>query len=251
MNRRYPLENRHALVTGGGTGLGYAIAESMIDAGARVTIAGRREDVLARATEALGTSAGYMVADVADLEAIEGLVARVEAIAPIDILVNNAGRHQRKPALETSDTEFAEVVGVNLSGGFALTREVARGMVSRAHGSILFITSMAALFGIPGVSAYTASKTALAGLVRQLAVEFSPHRVRVNAIAPGFIETDMNRGIFRSDPARLERILERTPLGRLGEPRDVAEAAVYLASDAAAFVTGASLPVDGGTSIGF
>lgn len=251
MNRRYPLESRHALITGGGTGLGFAIADAMIDAGARVTIAGRREDVLARAAEALGASAGYVVADVADLGAIEDLAAQVESIAPIDILVNNAGRHQRKPVLETSDEEFAEVVGLNLSGGFALTREVARGMVDRAYGSILFITSMAALFGIPGVSAYTASKTALAGLVRQLAVEFSPHRLRVNAIAPGFIETDMNRDIFRSDPARLKRILERTPLGRLGEPRDVAEAAVYLASDAAAFVTGASLPVDGGTSIGF
>jgi NAD(P)-dependent dehydrogenase (short-subunit alcohol dehydrogenase family) len=142
-------------------------------------------------------------------------------------------------------------LAVNLFGTFALTREVARGMVERRSGSVIVITSTAALFGIPGVSASTASKTALDGLVRQLAVEFSPHRVRVNAIAPGFIETDMNRGIFQRDPARLERILARTPLGRLGDPADIAEAAVFLASDAATFVTGACLPVDGGASSGF
>jgi NAD(P)-dependent dehydrogenase (short-subunit alcohol dehydrogenase family) len=251
MNRRHPLDGKHALITGGGTGLGLAVAHAMVDAGAQVTIVGRREEVLAEAVAALGGAARYEVGDVSEVAATPELVARVAARAPIDVLVNNAGRHQRKPALEVGDAEFAEVVAVNLFGTFALTREVARGMVERRAGSVIVVTSMAALFGIPGVSAYTASKTALDGLVRQLAVEFSPHRVRVNAIAPGFIETDMNRGIFQRDPARLERILARTPLGRLGDPGDVAEAAVFLASDAAAFVTGACLPVDGGASIGF
>jgi NAD(P)-dependent dehydrogenase (short-subunit alcohol dehydrogenase family) len=251
MNRRHPLDAKHALITGGGTGLGLAVARAMVDAGARVTIVGRREPVLAEAAASLGEAARYLVGDVADVAATPALVARAAERAPIDVLVNNAGRHQRKPTLEVEDAEFAEVVAVNLFGTFALTREVARGMVERGSGSVIVITSMAALFGIPGVSAYTASKTALDGLVRQLAVEFSPHRVRVNAIAPGFIETDMNRGIFQRDPARLERILARTPLGRLGDPGDVAEAAVFLASDAAAFVTGACLPVDGGASIGF
>lgn len=251
MNRGSPLVGKHALVTGGGTGIGLAIARAMGDAGAQVTLAGRREDVLAGAVAALGDAARYVVGDVADLAGVPDLVARVAERAPIDVLVNNAGRHQRKPALETSDADFAEVVATNLHGTFALTREVARTMVERGSGSIIVITSMAALFGIPGVSAYTASKSALDGLVRQLAVELSPHRVRVNAIAPGFIETDMNRGVFQRDPARLERILARTPLGRLGDPADVAEAAVFLASDAAAFVTGACLPVDGGASIGF
>lgn len=251
MNRRHPLDTKHALITGGGTGLGLAVARAMVDAGARVTLVGRREEVLAEAAASIGEAARFVVGDVADVAATPGLVARVCEHGPIDVLVNNAGRHQRKPALEVEDAEFAEVVAVNLFGTFALTREVARGMVERRSGSVIVITSMAALFGIPGVSAYTASKTALDGLVRQLAVEFSPHRVRVNAIAPGFIETDMNRGIFQRDPARLERILARTPLGRLGDPGDVAEAAVFLASDAAAFVTGACLPVDGGASIGF
>jgi NAD(P)-dependent dehydrogenase (short-subunit alcohol dehydrogenase family) len=251
MNRRHPLDGKHALITGGGTGLGLAVARAMVDAGALVTLVGRRGEVLAEAVAALGSAAHFVVGDVADVAATPALVATVEGRAPIDVLVNNAGRHQRKPVLETSDADFAEVVATNLFGTFALTREVARGMVDRRRGSIIVVTSMAALFGIPGVSAYTASKTALDGLVRQLAVEFSPHRVRVNAIAPGFIETDMNRGIFQQDPARLQRILGRTPLGRLGDPSDVAEAAVFLASDAAGFVTGACLPVDGGASIGF
>lgn len=258
MNRTHPLEDRHVVVTGGGTGLGLATAGACIDAGARVTIVGRRSDVLQDAvrslrdrTDAADSTVGHVVGDVGDLPSIRGLVDRLEEVAPVDVLVNNAGRHQRKPTLEVSDDDLAAVLDVNVRGTFALTREVARGMCQRGRGSVVVITSMAALFGIPGVSSYTASKSALDGLVRQLAVEFAPSGVRVNAIAPGFIETDMNRPIFQKDPARLERILGRTPLGRLGEPKDVAEAVVFLASDAAKFVTGVSLAVDGGNSIGF
>ena len=256
MDRRSPLAGRHAVVTGGGTGLGLATAAALLDAGARVTIVGRRADVLEAAARDLraqdgGATVAHLVGDVGDLASVPGLAAQLEGVAPVDVLVNNAGRHQRKPTLEVSDEDFAMVLDVNVRGTFALTREVARGMCARGGGSIVVITSMAALFGIPGVAAYTASKSALDGLVRQLAVEFAPHGVRVNAIAPGFIETDMNRPIFQQDPARLQRILGRTPLGRLGEPADVAEAAVFLASDAAKFVTGVSLAVDGGNSIGF
>lgn len=258
MNRRHPLAGRHAVVTGGGTGLGLATAAAFLDAGARVTIVGRRADVLEEAVRGLrggreptDVAVGSVVGDVADLASIPELVVRLERIAPIDVLVNNAGRHQRKPTLEVSDDDLAAVLDVNVRGTFALTREVARAMCERGGGSIVVITSMAALFGIPGVASYTASKSALDGLVRHLAVEFAPRGVRVNAIAPGFIETAMNRPIFEKDPARLQRILARTPLGRLGEPRDVAEAAVFLASDAASFVTGVSLAVDGGNSVGF
>ena len=143
------------------------------------------------------------------------------------------------------------VIATNLQGSFALTREIGRTMAGRKRGSIVMISSMAALFGIPNVSAYSASKAALLGLTRQLAVELGPRGIRVNAIAPGFIETDMNRDIFRKDPDRLRKIMARTPLGRLGLADDVAEAAVYLTSPAARFVTGICLPVDGGMSIGF
>jgi gluconate 5-dehydrogenase len=220
---------------------------------------GRRADVLQEAVRALVPlgpvgdvpDPAAVVADVADLASLPAVVEALEAVAPIDVLVNNAGRHHRHPTLDTTDEDFAAVLDVNVRGTFALTRAVARGMCDRGRGSIVVITSMAARYGIPGVAAYTASKSALDGLVRHLAVEFAPFGVRVNAIAPGFIETDMNRPIFQKDPARLQRILDRTPLRRLGDPSDVAEAALFLASDAAKFVTGVSLPVDGGNSIGF
>jgi gluconate 5-dehydrogenase len=124
-------------------------------------------------------------------------------------------------------------------------------MLRSRHGSILFVASMASLFGIPNVFAYSAAKSAYMGMVRALATEVSPTGVRVNAIAPGWIETDMSRRAMDGDPARKRRILARTPLGRFGEPDDVGAAAVYLCSPAAKFVTGAVLPVDGGVSIGF
>jgi gluconate 5-dehydrogenase len=251
MNDPFKLQDQHALITGGGTGIGYAIAKLMIAAGARVLITGRREETLQCACQELGEAATYLVHDVAQVDSIPELVERAEAIAPIDVLINNAGRHLKRETLETTDQDFAAVLQTNLLGAFALTREVAKPMAQRQKGCILMITSMAALFGIPQVAAYTASKSALQGLVRQLAVEFAPLGIRVNAIAPGFIETDMNRGIFKRDPARLQKILGRTPMGTLGSPDDIGATAVYLASPAAKFVTGVCIPVDGGASVGF
>ena len=245
------LDGRHALITGGGTGLGLGIAKAMAEAGAQVTIVGRRESVLKDAVTSIGGNAGYEIADIAELATLPDLVGRVDARAAVDILVNNAGAHHKAPTLETADADMARVIGINLFGSFALTREVARGMAARGSGSVVMITSMAAILGLPQVASYTSSKSALQGLTRQLAVEFGGMGIRVNAVAPGFIETDMNRGIFEKDPERLERILARTPLGGLGEPSDVAGAVVYLSSPAARFVTGVCLPVDGGLSIGF
>jgi len=250
IDRATPLAGRHAVITGGGTGLGLGIASAMVDAGARVTLLGR-ESVLREAAARLGASAGYLVGDVAAVESIDELTTRLEAIAPIDTLVNNAGTHHKHATLDTDDEAFRLVMQTNVFGTFALTRSVARHMAERGHGSVIMITSMAALFGLPMVAAYTASKSALDGMVRQLAVEFGPIGIRVNAIAPGFIETDMNREIFRRDPQRREKVLARTALGKFGRPADVGEAAVFLASPLAAYLTGVSLPVDGGTSIGF
>lgn len=251
MNEKGSLYGKHALITGGGTGLGFGIAKAMAEVGARVTIVGRREAVLKDAVTSIGDTAGYEIADIADLATIPEIVRRVEARAPVDILINNAGAHHKAPTLETADADMARVIGINLFGSFGLTREVARGMAAREGGSVVMITSMAAILGLPQVASYTSSKSALQGLTRQLAVEFGGMGIRVNAVAPGFIETDMNRGIFEKDPERLERILARTPLGGLGEPSDVAGAVVYLSSPAARFVTGVCLPVDGGLSIGF
>lgn len=251
MNRIEPLNGKHALVTGGGTGLGLAVAKAMTEAGATVTIVGRREDKLRSAVANLGETATYEVADIADVGTAPDVVRRVQERGPLDILVNNAGAHHKAPTLETSDDDMERVIGINLFGSFALTREVARSMAERQSGSIVMITSMAAILGLPQVACYTSSKSALQGLTRQLAVEFGSLGIRVNAVAPGFIETDMNRDIFKKDPERLERILARTPLGSLGDPADVASAVVYLSTPAARFVTGVCLPVDGGLSIGF
>jgi len=240
------------LITGGGTGLGLAIAQCMAAAGARVILTGRRPAVLKAAAATLDPQAGVVVSDVRKVNDAPRVIARAEALlGPVTILVNNAGVHLKKPALATSEEEFLEVLKTHVLGSHALTRAVLPGMLRRRHGSIVFIASMASLFGIPNVFAYSAAKSAYLGMVRALATEVSPSRVRVNAIAPGWIETDMTRRVMAGDPARRRRILARTPLRGFGEPNDVGAAAVYLCSPAAKFVTGAVLPVDGGVSIGF
>jgi gluconate 5-dehydrogenase len=180
------------------------------------------------------------------------LIEEVEdRFGPLEILVNNAGNHLKKPAVETTDKEFAAILQTHLFGAFALTRECGRRMIARKRGAIVMIASMTSLFGIPSVSAYGAAKSAVAGLTRLLATEFSPHGVRINAVAPGWFDTALNRQAFAGDPGRLEKILSRTPMGRVGEPMDVGHAAVYLCSPAAKFVTGVVLPVDGGAAVGF
>jgi gluconate 5-dehydrogenase len=248
----FRLDGHLALITGGGAGLGLAIARAMLESGAGVVLTGRNEQTLRKACAGLGERAHYVVHDVTDLPTIPALIDDIESrFGPLDILVNNAGNHLKKPAVETSDAELAGVIATHLSGAFALSRECGRRMMERERGSIVLILSMAALFGIPQVSAYTVAKTGLLGLTRSLATEFSPHGVRVNAIAPGWIDTAMTRAAHEGDPARRAKVLERTPLGRLGEPSDVGYAAVYLCSPAARFVTGIVLPVDGGASIGF
>jgi len=248
----FRLDGQLALVTGGGTGLGLGICQAMSQAGARVVMTGRREDVLRDACQQLGNAAGYLQHDVTDLETIPALVQRIEdEFGPLDILVNNAGNHLKRPAVDTSDADLASIVQTHLFGSFALSRECGRRMTGRGRGSIIMIASMAALFGIPQVSAYSAAKSAMAGLTRALAVELSPHGVRVNAIAPGWVDTALSRKSFEGDPPRKQRILDRTPMGILGEILDVGYAAVYLSSPAAKFVTGIVLPVDGGASIGF
>ncbi|MFC6225798.1 SDR family NAD(P)-dependent oxidoreductase [Hymenobacter artigasi] len=248
----FSLDGKLALITGGGTGIGLEIARCMTEAGATVVITGRREEVLRDAVEHLGESAQYLVNDVTDLSSIEGLVARIEAThGPLDILVNNAGINLKKPALEVTDDEFSRILHTNLHSVFALTRACATRMVARRKGVILMISSMAAYYGIDRVVAYAASKSAVEGMVKVLASEFSGHGVRVNAIAPGFIETAMSRTAMNSDPDRRDRAMRRTPMGKFGQPEDIGNAAVFLASEAARYITGASLPVDGGNSIGF
>ncbi len=248
----FSLQGKIALITGGGSGIGFAIAQCMIQAGAKVVITGRREQMLKDAVAELGENAFYFVNDVTALEHLEDLVEQIETqIGAIDILVNNAGINMKKFAVEVTDEEFSRVVNTNLNAVFALTRACAKRMLPRKSGSILMISSMAAYYGIDRVVAYTASKCGVEGMVKALAMEFSTENVRVNAIAPGFIETAMSKTAMNSDPARKHKALDRTPMGYFGQPEDIGMAAVFLSSDEAKYITGASLPVDGGNSIGF
>ena len=200
----------------------------------------------------LGSNCLFYTRDISSLESVPGLIADIEdKTGGIDILVNNAGIHLKKDAVDITDEEFQRIVTINQNAVFAFTREVARRMQKRKSGNIIMISSMASRYGIPKVLAYTASKSAVEGMTRALAVELSPVGIRVNCIAPGFIKTDMSDKAFDSDPARREKVLSRTPLRKLGDPEDVANAVLFLVSDAAKYITGVVLPVDGGNSIGF
>lgn len=248
----FSLRGETVLITGGGSGIGLAMARAMHAAGARVVLVGRRAAELETAVTSLGERAHAVVHDVTQFDQAAPMIERVTAeLGPITCLVNNAGIHLKKPAVETTPEEFQRVLNTHIIGAHALTCAVAPGMIARKHGTILFTGSMASLFGIPLVIAYTAAKSAMVGLVKGYATEFSAHGVRVNCIAPGWIETDMSRKALEGDPTRKAKILGRTPAATLGQPSDIGWAAVFLASPAARFITGVTLPVDGGASIGF
>jgi len=248
----FDLSGETALITGGGTGLGLGMARCLASAGARVVLVGRRAAELERACAAIGPSAFALPGDVTRLDEAPHLVAAAERLAgPVSVLINNAGVHLKKPATETADDEFAAVLQTHVFGAFALTREVGRKMVERRQGRVIFIASMTALMGMPSVAAYSAAKTACVGLVRALATEWGPHGVRVNAIAPGWIASDMLDQALDHDPARKTKILGRIPAGGFGEPTDIGWAAAYLASPAAKYVSGVLLPVDGGAAESF
>lgn len=252
INSAFDLTGETALITGGGTGLAFGMARCLVASGARVVLVGRRQEELDKARAALGENAFALSGDVTKLEAVPALADQAENLAgPVSILINNAGVHLKKPALETSDAEFAAVIQTHVYGAFALTREVGRRMVARKTGCVLFTSSMAALMGLPLVVAYSAAKSAYVGIVRALASEWGAAGGRVNAIAPGWITSDMLVKALSGDPARKAKIFGRTPLGKFGDPDDIGWAAVYLCSPAAKFVTGVVLPVDGGAAESF
>lgn len=249
---RFSLKNKLALVTGGGTGLGKAITRCLVDAGARVVIIGRRREVLRQACQELGAKTQFLVYDVTQTQQASDLVAQLKEHAGVpDIVVHNAGIHCKQEFKDTSEQKLAFMLQTHVVGAYALTQALMPDLLEKASAHVLFITSMTALFGVPSVSAYTIAKSGLAGLVRSLATELSPHGIRVNAIAPGWIETDMMHTALQNDPQRRDRILSRTPMQSFGTPEDVGWAAVYLSSPAASFITGQQLAVDGGMSIGF
>lgn len=247
------MENKRiAIITGGGSGIGLAIAEKFTAEGIRTIIVGRDEKKLNTAKEQLGKNCFAMSCDLSNLSSIPSFIEKIVAeFGQIDILVNNAGINMKKDFTEVTDEDFQSIITTNLSSVFSISREVVKQMLKQEKGSIINISSMAAQYGLPRVIAYSASKTAIDGMTRAMAVELSPKGIRVNAIAPGFIKTAMTAKALDSDAERKAKVFDRTPMGIMGEPADIGEAALFLAGDASKYITGVVLPVDGGNSIGF
>ncbi|HLZ89371.1 MAG TPA: SDR family oxidoreductase [Puia sp.] len=244
--------SRIAVITGGGSGIGLAIAEKFVEANILTIIVGRDTGKLAAAKGRLGPLCHAITQDLNDLGAIPGLIRRITTeFGPVDILVNNAGINMKKEFADVTDEDFESILHTNVRSVFAMCREVVRTMLPRGKGNIINISSMASQYGIPKVIAYTASKSAIEGMTKAMAVELSPMGILVNCIAPGFIATDMSSKALNGDAERKQKVFSRTPLGRLGEPADIGDAALFLASDQAKYITGVVLPIDGGNSVGF
>ncbi|HEV8284157.1 MAG TPA: SDR family oxidoreductase [Chitinophagaceae bacterium] len=246
-------QNKIAIVTGGGSGIGFAIAEKFVQNNIRTIIIGRDTKKLDCAKQKLGDLCEPVPYDLSLLSGIPQLVTDlIQRFGQIDILINNAGINLKKDFTEVTDEEFQKIQLTNVTTVFTLSREVVKCMLEKKNnGCIINISSMASQYGLPKVIAYTASKSAVEGMTRAMAVELSPLGIRVNCIAPGFIATDMSAKALNGDIERMQKVLSRTPMGGLGQPSDVADAALFLTSDAAKFITGVVLPVDGGNSIGF
>lgn len=251
-NQAFRLDGKRALVTGGGSGIGLAIARCMAAAGAEVIVAGRRLEQLQQAVDEIGPSAKLAQLDLTDLGSLPAFAKALEAEhGPIDILVNNAGNTVKKPFEESTMADFDEVFDVHVRGALELTRQFLPGQMARGGGSVIFTASMTSYIGQPMVLGYTTAKTAITGVVRGLSAEFSGRGVRVNGVAPGWIDTPLYQKATANDPARRAKILGRIQMGKLGAVEDIGWATVFLASDAAGYVTGQTLIVDGGAVIGF
>jgi NAD(P)-dependent dehydrogenase (short-subunit alcohol dehydrogenase family) len=246
------MEGKLAIVTGGGAGLGLAITKKLVNEGIRVVMIGRNEDSLKAAAEEFGELCSYRKFDLRTLKDIPALIEGITLqFGQIDILVNNAGINMKKPFIEVTDEDFASVIHSNLSSVFAISREVVKKMIPVQRGCIVNISSMAAQYGIPKVIAYSAAKTGIEGITRAMATELSPLGIRINCVAPGFIKTAMSAKALDADPERKQKVFSRTPMGKMGDPDDIAEAVYFLCSAGAKYMTGVVMPVDGGNSVGF
>ena len=243
------LTGRIAVVIGATSGIGKAIALGLADAGADVVPTGRRAQLAgesAREIEARGRRSLAIATDVSDTSSIQALADTViEKFGKVDILVNAAGRTIRRPTIDVSDDEWNGIMDTNLTGMLRACRVFGRHMIRRGYGRIINIGSLTSVVALYEVAAYGASKAGVAALTKSLAVEWAPHGVCVNAILPGVFRTALNQGLLEGTP-RGRELLARTPAQRFGQPEEVAGAAVFLASEAASFVTGHLLAVDGG-----
>ncbi len=245
------LHDKVALVTGASRGIGRAIAETLASAGAKVACNGRNEALLAEVAGAIGDRDGTALAlpaDVADEAAAAGLVAAcIERLGGLHILVNNAGVTRDNLLVRMKSEEWRQVIDTNLSGPYNVMRAAARPLMRQRSGVIVNISSVTGRIGNPGQANYAAAKGGLNGLSMTLARELAPRNIRVNVVAPGMIDTEMLQGM--PDDAR-EGLLSRVPLGRLGEPQDIADITLFLASDRARYITGQIFVVDGGLTMG-
>jgi len=247
----FTLTDKVVLITGGGSGIGLGMARCFVRAGAKVILVGRREDVLAEAAKNLGEQADFISHDITQLEKNPELIAEViRRHGKLDVLINNAGAHLKKWAVDTSDEEFQTLLNTHINAAFSLTR-ISIPELKKTQGSILMTASMTSFMGMTQVIAYSVAKASYLGFVHALTAELSEDGVRVNAIAPGWIRSPMLKKAFDADPARKAKVLARTPMKRFGEPKDIGNAAVFLSSPAAKFITGVVLPVDGGAVSGF
>ncbi|MCA7118102.1 MAG: 3-oxoacyl-[acyl-carrier-protein] reductase [Acidibrevibacterium sp.] len=243
----FRLDGRVALITGASGGIGAAIARALHAQGATVVLSGTRVAALEALAAELGARAVVAPADLALPEAAESLIAAAEAAAgPVDILVNNAGLTRDGLALRMKDADWQAVIEVDLAAPFRLARAALKGMLRRRVGRIISISSIVGATGNAGQANYAAAKAGLVGMSKALAQEVAARGVTVNVVAPGFIETAMTDVL---PEAQRQALAQRIPLGRLGRPDDIAGAVVYLASDAAAWVTGATLHVNGGMAM--
>jgi len=251
-NDRFNLAGRIALVTGAYRGLGYAIAQGLAEAGATVVLNGRKARPLTSAATTLsgaGLRAFTSLFDVTDGEAVrEGVAAIEREHGRLDILVNNAGIQRRNPVVDFKRQDWDDVIATNLTAPFLLAQAVLPGMIARKSGKIVNIASLMSDLARPTVVPYTAAKGGVRQLTRGMAVELAPHNIQVNAISPGYFATEMNRALI--DDAEFNAwVCKRTPAGRWGEPAEIAGLAVFLCSDAANYITGQLITIDGGMSV--